>query len=180
MERVLVVGCSGSGKSTLARCLEQLGFARLELDALHHGPGWQPRPDDEIRARLAAFVDREPRWVIDGNYLRFRELTWPRADTIVWLDPPRHRVLAQVTWRTLRRTLLREELWNGNREPWSNLYSLDPERSIIAWSMRTLSKYRRDFLELMARGEPPNARWIRLRSRQEIDAFLTAACLSAE
>ena len=35
---------------------------------------------------------------------------------------------------SVRRSIIREVLWNGNREPWSNLYSLDPDKSVIAWA----------------------------------------------
>jgi adenylate kinase family enzyme len=42
MRRVLVAGISGSGKTTLARRIAELrGLPRYELDALHHGAGWQ-------------------------------------------------------------------------------------------------------------------------------------------
>lgn len=170
--RIVVIGCSGSGKSTMARWLEERGWARLELDAIHHGPGWTQRPQEQVRSDVTAFLCDHARWVIDGNYAPLRDLTWPEADTILWLDPPRHSVLRQVTWRTLRRTLLREELWNGNREPLSNLTSLDPERSIIAWAMATMNRYRAEYFELMARGEPAGARWIRVRTRAEAQAFL--------
>ena len=40
-----------------------------------------------------------------------------RADLMVWLDLPRATVMRQVTARTLRRRLTRQELWNGNVEP---------------------------------------------------------------
>ncbi len=172
--RIAVIGCSGSGKSTMAKALELRGRARLELDALHHGPDWEQRPTDEVRERVSTFLATHDQWVIDGNYAPLRDLIWPAADTIVWLDPPRHRVLRQITWRTLRRTLTREELWNGNREPFSNLTSWDPERSIIAWSMTTMNRYRAEYFALMARGEPAGARWIRVRSRAEADAFLAS------
>ncbi len=171
--RIVVVGASGSGKSTLARSLEtRCGHARLELDALHHGPGWTRRPAETVRWEVRAFLEREGRWVIDGNWFGLRDLVWPRADTMVWLDPSRARLLAQVVTRTVRRTLTREELWNGNREPWSNLYSLDPERSIIAWSMTSLAGYRAELAERMSRGEPGNARWVRLTSRREVEGFV--------
>jgi hypothetical protein len=63
-----------------------------------------------------------------------QDLIWARADTVVWLDYPRSLVMRRIIRRTLRRMIRREELWNGNRERWRNLASLDPERSIIAWA----------------------------------------------
>ena len=77
-----MVGTSGSGKSTLARELaEILGVPHLELDAVHHQPGWAPLPTDEFRRIIAARAAADG-WVIDGNYSRVRDLVWARADTV--------------------------------------------------------------------------------------------------
>ena len=57
-----------------------------------------------------------------------------RADTVVWFDLPYAVVMARTIRRTVRRVVTRQELWNGNKEPWSNLYSFDPKKSIIAWA----------------------------------------------
>ena len=47
-ERVLVAGTSGAGKTTLARAVaEVLDCSYVELDSLHHGPGWTKRPEFE-------------------------------------------------------------------------------------------------------------------------------------
>lgn len=77
-----------------------------------------------------------PGWVVDGNYVSHgvQDLVWPKADTVVWLDHSRPVVMTRIVWRTLRRVLTREELWNGNREPWTNLYSSDPEKNIVLWA----------------------------------------------
>ena len=61
MRRVLVAGISGAGKTTMARHLsELLGVPRHELDALHHGAGWQKRP--EFEADVARFASTDA-WV---------------------------------------------------------------------------------------------------------------------
>jgi adenylate kinase family enzyme len=132
VERVSVVGISGSGKSTLTRRLaERLGCPRLELDAVHHLPGWEPIGMDSFRAEVGEVVTG-PRWVVDGNYRAVvPDLVWARADTVVWLDLPRRTVLRRVTWRSLRRVVRREELWNGNRETLATVLSWDPKRSVV-------------------------------------------------
>ncbi|MEQ8457500.1 MAG: hypothetical protein RLO52_13735 [Sandaracinaceae bacterium] len=173
-DRVAIIGSSGSGKSTLARRLrDERGYAWLELDHVHHMAGWTPRPEGEARAEIAAFTDGEPRWVVDGNYAMYRELIWGAADTVVWLDLPRAVVMRSLLRRTLRRLVTREVLYNGNREPWSNLYSLDPERSVLAWSFTRHHAYRAEFLARIDDPRWAHLRWIRVRDRRELERLLT-------
>ncbi len=39
---------------------------------------------------------------MDGNYTGSLPIRLPRADTVVWLDHPRHRCVRRVLWRTAR------------------------------------------------------------------------------
>ena len=165
MLRVSVVGNSGSGKSTLARLLAaRLGVPYVELDAIHHQPGWKPLPAADFRARVAALTEAGG-WVVDGNYSAVRELVWARADTVIWVDPPRHTVMRQIVWRTLRRAVLRVELWNGNRERWRNLFSRDPEESVVAWAWQRHPVYRERYLAASTDPEWQHLTFVRLRSR---------------
>lgn len=139
MRRVTVTGISGSGKTTLARRLAAvLDVPYLELDAEFHQAGWIERPREEFRAVVDAHTATGA-WVVDGSYhSRVGDLTWGRADTVVWLDPPRWRGMWRVTTRTLRRVATREELWNGNREPWTNLLPWKPPaENLLRWAWRT-------------------------------------------
>ena len=168
-DRIVVVGACGSGKSTLARSIARRdGRALLELDAVRHLPRWEPKPDDLVRAELEAFVAAETRWVIDGNCKQHRETVWRNADTIVWLDLPRGVVMRSLVGRTLRRAITREVLWNGNRERWRDVASLDPDRSIVVWGWTTFEAYRAEYTAAMADEQWVHLRWIRIRSRQEV------------
>jgi adenylate kinase family enzyme len=178
MRRVSVVGSSGAGKTTFAADLAgRLGAEHLELDSIFHQPGWAPLPREEFRARVAEFIAASA-WVVDGNYSAVQDLIWDRADTVIWLDLPRWRVMRRITWRTLRRVITRAELWNGNREPWSNLLRADPERSVIAWSWTRHHVYRDRFLRAMA--DPANAhlRFVRLTQPAEAAVVLAEASVS--
>lgn len=179
MQRVSVVGCSGSGKSTVARGLAAaLGVPHLELDALRHQAGWQELPDDEFAARAEAFVAGD-RWIVDGNYSQVRDtVVWPRADTIVWLDLPRRTVMRQIIWRSLRRAATREVLWNGNREPWRGLVAWDPDKSVIRWSWTSYARVQAHYRAAMAGPGWAAARFVRLRSRTEIRAFVASVAVA--
>ena len=175
MRRVSVVGNSGSGKSTLARELAAaFGVPYVELDGVFHQPGWVPLPEDEFRRVVAAAAAGDG-WVMDGNYSAVRPIVWARADTVVWLDLPRRTVMRQVVWRTLRRAVTRQELWNGNREPLRNFLTWVPEDSVISWAWHNHGKYRDRYAAAAA--DPANAHltFVRLTSRRDINRFLTEA-----
>ena len=175
MQRVSVVGNSGVGKSTLARALAGLlGADFLELDSVNHQAGWVPLPTEEFRSRVAAVAAGE-RWVIDGNYSKIRDLVWARADTVVWLDLPRRTVMRRVIWRSVRRVALRTELWNGNREHWRYLFSLDKEESVIAWAWQNHASNRTRFEAAMTSPQNGHLRFFRLNSPAAVRRFLRSA-----
>lgn len=136
MERINVTGTSCSGKTTLSRAVAQrLKVPHVELDALFWGPNWRPVPDETFRSRVAAAVTGD-RWVVDGGYSTIRDLTWSRADTLVWLDYPMPTVLRRWAGRTFARLRSREEFWagTGNRERLSHVAG---PNSLLWWILRT-------------------------------------------
>lgn len=170
MRRVSVVGNSGSGKTTLGRRIAaRIGAPFVEIDAIHHLPGWVERPTEELIAELER-ITRADAWVVDGNYRRavVEGPVWERADLIVWVDPPRWVVMAQVVRRTLWRGITRRRLWNGNREPFLRQFSPDPARSIVVWAWVSHHKYRERYGSAMR--ERPHM--VRLRSRRAAEAWL--------
>jgi adenylate kinase family enzyme len=172
VHRVSVVGNSGSGKSAFADALaSRLGVPHVELDSIFHQPRWTPLPPEEFRRQVGEVAATDG-WVIDGNYSAVRDLIWQRADTVVWLDLSRSVVMWRVVSRTLLRLVLRRELWNGNREPWSNLFSWDPMRSIIAWSWTQHSRYHRQYLAAASDQAWRHLRFVQLRKRKEVQTFL--------
>lgn len=165
--RVLVAGTSGSGKTTLAaRIGAALDLPFTEMDALHHGPGWTPRP--EFLADVEAFTSGN-RWATEWQYGAARPLLAERADLLVWLDLPRSTVMRQVTVRTLRRRMRREVLWNGNIEP--PLWTVFTERDhIIRWAWRTHADGARKIAEVRERLE--DLVIVRLQSRAEVEDWV--------
>ena len=171
MRRVVVIGTTGSGKSRLAeRLAEQTGLRVIELDALYWGKDWRPVPLELFRHR----VERETTddgWIVVGNYGQVRDIVWPNADTLVWLDLS----LPLVMWRLLRRTVqraaTRTELWNtGNRESFRNAFL--SRQSILLWALKThrrnRERYASDF-----QGLAKDKRVVRLQNRREVERFVT-------
>ncbi len=98
---------------------------------------------------------------------------------MVWFDLPYVTVLGRTIRRTLRRTLTREELWNGNREPLSNLWSLNPEKSIIVWTATRHKVYRQRYADASVSPKWGRLRFVRLRSQGEANGFLAGVRASA-
>jgi adenylate kinase family enzyme len=173
VQRISVVGNSGSGKTTLAAELAAaLGVPHLELDSVNHQPNWQQIDRETFRERVTAFTS-EPRWVVDGNYSAVRDIVWDRADTVVWLDPPRHRVMRRLIWRTFRRMATRAELWNGNRERWRFLFNRT--ESVIAWAWTSHHRTREKFARLQADPAHAHLTFVRLRNSGEREKLLRSA-----
>jgi len=165
-----VVGTSGCGKTTLARHLsERLGAPHIELDALYWGPDWTPSSDDEFRRRIAEAIEGE-RWILDGNYAKARDLAWPRATTVVWLNYGFFTVLGRVIARTVRRSLRREPLFSDNRETLGR--AIGTRDSILVWVLTTYARRKRDYTRLRAERTYPNLVWVELRKPRDAEAWL--------
>lgn len=174
-QRIVVIGTTGSGKTTLAsRLAQRLGCTHIEMDALHWEPNWTEAPTEVFRERVQKAATHE-RWVMDGNYSVVRDIAWPAADTVVWLDYPLPVILWRLLRRTLRRVFLHEELWNGNRERFATQF-LTPN-SLFLWLFKTYWRRRCEYPEMLARPEYAHLALIRLRSPYETERWL-AACPS--
>ncbi|WAB81078.1 AAA family ATPase [Microcella daejeonensis] len=167
--RVVVAGVSGAGKTTLARAIgARTGIRHVEIDALHWGAGWTPRPEflDDVRSFVAT-----DSWITEWQYRRARDLVVARATVLIWLDLPFPLVLARVVRRTARRRRRREKLWNGNVEPGLRHAVLNRE-GVIRWSIATRRKYAPMIAAL--RTTAPHVEVIRLRWRRDARRLLRA------
>jgi adenylate kinase family enzyme len=158
-----------------------LDVPHVELDSLFWGPRWtgssgSPEAAERFRKRVADATNGDT-WVVDGNYSQVRDVLWPRADTIVWLDYP----LALVFWRVLRRSVWRaftgELLWGTNRESLRGLLAKD---SLLWWVLKTHARRRRTFAALPGQPDYAHLRFVRLCSPQEMERWVesvtSAAC----
>jgi adenylate kinase family enzyme len=168
LARVVVVGSSCSGKTTFARELAAiLGSPHVELDALHWDPGWVPKSEPEF-SRLTDAATAAPRWVVDGNYRIVREIVWPRATSIVWLNLGFATVFARALRRTMRRSLTGEELYAGNRESLGRAFL--SRESILLWVLQTYGRRQREFQSLKQGAQ--DLKWFEFQRQSEAAAFM--------
>lgn len=170
LRRIAVIGTSGSGKTTLAKAIAaHLGHLYIELDALHFEAGWREVPDEVFRARVTTATAGET-WIVDGNYGAVRDLIWAHADTIVWLDYPRHVVMRRIVWRTVTRGVMGTTLWHGNRERlFSNLVGAN---GMIHWAWTTWPTNRQRYSALLLPPATPRFAVVHLRTPRETSQWL--------
>jgi adenylate kinase family enzyme len=168
--RIAIIGPSGSGKTTLGRWIEgALGLPFTDLDDLHWRPGWKEAPLAEFRAAVDA-ATRGPRWVLAGNYAKTRDLVWPRAQAIVWLDLPLATALRRSAARALRQWWTREPICNGNRQTLAHI--VIGREALLIYTLRTFHARRRDWPGLLAEQSATSAVGThQLRSPAEIAAW---------
>ena len=81
-------------------------------------------------------------------------------------------ILWRLTRRTVRRAVLNEEIWHGNKESLrTHLFTKD---SLYLWVFQSYKKRRREYPELLARPEYAHLKKIRLRSVVEAHKWLAS------
>ncbi len=162
MKRIVVIGTSCSGKTTFGRELATLLKApHIELDDIHWRPNWIEIQNEEMRELVLKEVVKDS-WVIVGNYGAVRDIIWPRADTIIWLNYPFKTVLYRAFKRTFRRVFVKEVICNGNIETFKrSFFSRD---SILLWVLQTYHRRRRETPELLKRPENSHLKIVELQN----------------
>lgn len=179
ISRVNVIGTSGSGKTVFSRRLSDiLNYRHIEMDKVFWGPNWYWPSDEEFFGNLKKALSGD-KWVLDGNYTRTIPVKWEKIDAVIWLDFSFPRTLYQALKRAIRRSITREELWEGtgNRESFKkSFFSKD---SIILWTITTHGKVRKKYESYMKDPKFSHIKFIRLKNHNEADNFLKGIRLSS-
>jgi adenylate kinase family enzyme len=170
LSRVLVVGTPCSGKTTFARRLsERLHAPHVELDGLYWLPEWTPRAPEEFYALVEDAIAGS-RWVVDGNYSVLRNLVWPRATALLWLNYSLPRVLSRGISRTVRRALTREVLYANNTESLAKAFF--SQDSILWRLLSTYHRRRRTYRKIFDSDAYPHLAKVEFRRPWQAEAFL--------
>ena len=153
----------------------------VELDALNWEPNWvglnETNPE-LFRSRIANAVSADA-WVIDGNYREARDIVWPVATAVVWLDYPWRVVAWRLLTRTIGRLLTRRVLWGGNRESFRK--SFLSRDSILLWALKTFGPNRRRYTVALSEPEHGHLDVYRHGRPGETEQWLTSLqCVTRE
>lgn len=181
-KRIVVIGTTSSGKSTLAEQLaKKLSLDFIELDALHWEPNWKEAEVEVFRKRVETVTSLQrgksedsSGWVVAGNYRIVRDLIWPNAQAVIWLDYPFPIVFWRLLTRTIRRAVTQEELWNGNRETFWGHLKIWSQDSLFNWLFKTYWRRKRETPALLNLPEHKHLELIHFKHPREAEEWLNS------
>ena len=170
MSRIVVIGSSCSGKSNFSQHLAKKSKLKyIELDQLHWLPNWKERPDDEFRELVVDATSSES-WVVDGNYSVARDIVWPRATKIIWLNHSFGLVLYRSITRSIVRAATKKKLFSGNVESFKQtFFSRD---STIWWVLNTYHQKRKTYSNLLKHTQIKGIKVIEFKNQTQVDEYL--------
>ncbi|MBK7033093.1 MAG: adenylate kinase [Ignavibacteria bacterium] len=176
VQRVVVIGTSCAGKSTLAqRLATRVHTQCIDLDDLHWEPDWVEAPDEVFRSRVLAATASE-QWIVAGNYKQVRDIVWPAADTVIWLDFSFIVVFTRMLRRTVRRIIRKEVLFAGNVEKARMHLKVWSKDSLIHWVVATHWKRRREFTNELSQKRYCHLTVLRFTRPQQVEQWMN--CLT--
>ena len=170
MERIVVIGSSCSGKSTFSqRLADKKEIEYIELDQLHWLPNWIERADDDFRNLVNKAVSADS-WVVDGNYSVARDLIWPRATKIIWLNHSFSLVLYRSITRSIIRSATKKKLFSGNIESFRQTFF--SRESIILWVLKTYHQKRKNYANILKVVASKGIEVIEFNNQSQVDDYL--------
>jgi len=171
-KRIVVIGTTSSGKSTLAQQLAtKLNASFIDLDALHWEPNWTGAPLAIFRERVIS-ATKAPAWIVAGNYQGVRDLIWPQAEVVIWLDYSLPRIFWQLTRRTFTRWWKHELLWGTNYENLWMHFKLWSDESLYHWLFKTYWRRKREYPEILSQPEHRHLKLLHFKYPRETDTWL--------
>lgn len=168
--KILVIGVTGSGKSTLAQRIAKLRhYDHIELDSLYWEKGWKAGDPEAVKERMSNALAGD-NWVADGNYTNFRNITWSRADTVIWLDYNMFVIFFRLFCRTMQRILTREKLWNGNQESFAAQFL--SKDSLFVWAFKTYFSYSLEYSTMIKKPEHAERTLFRFKTPEQADKWI--------
>ncbi len=175
--RVGVMGAGG--KTTLARAIAaKMDIEFIEIDWITHMPGWQIRPEDDVKKIVQERMQVNPRgWVTDHHSHYLRELILPRAQAIIVLELPFRTYFWRRFKRSVKRAWTKEVVCGGNVETFRQHFASRDSAILENWQRR--GRYSQ-IGETAVAAAPPGLDFYEIRSARELDDFYDAQGLSMD
>jgi adenylate kinase family enzyme len=179
-KRIVVIGVTGCGKSVLAEQVAQKrNLEFIELDALYWKPNWVESDQEEFLQKVD-LATRAPAWALAGNYSYARDLIWPRAEAVVWLDYPFPLVFGRLVKRTLQRWWTQEPLWGTNYERLLPQLKIWSKTSLFYWQVHSYRRHKWLYPQLMASPEYSRLKFFHFRNPDETKTWLESLSIVHE
>ena len=107
---------------------------------------------------------------MDGNYSKLRDVTWWRAELVVWLDYALPVICWRLTRRDLGRILARERLWDGQQMTWRRAFF--SRRSVFANEVRKWFESRGKYRAYLDQERPDGVTVLRFGSPRAAERWL--------
>ena len=161
--RWLILGSGGAGKSTLGRRLGALlELPVIHLDRHYWNPGWVPTEKSAWAEQVTELASGDA-WVMDGNYSGTLDIRFPRAQSVLLLDPPPWRCV----WRIYKRRF--------SSESRPDIPDECPDRVDVQFLWWVASYRWRSRHRVLARvAQYPHVEFRTLRSDREVTRFLSS------
>ena len=127
------------------------------------------------RARVEKATQAE-KWIVAGNYRTVRDLIWPKAEAVIWLDYPLLTILWQLTRRNFKRWWTQELLWGTNREPFWVHFKIWSNESLYHWLFKTYWRRKREYPLLFSQPDHQHLTVIHFRHPAETKEWLESLC----
>lgn len=163
--RIIVVGSCGCGKTyTGKKISKNFGIPFTDLDDLYWLPNWIVQDRDKFISGIKETASK-PSWVIAGSQFSLRELTWPKADYVIWIDLPLPLLLYRVIKRSIKNIITKQPFCNGNYETLGRLFG---KYSIVTWTIKRYFSKKQRYGPIFTQG----GKYIHLKSKKELNNFL--------
>lgn len=169
--RIVIVGSSCSGKTTAAKSVaEALGLKHIEIDDIFWKSGWVESTYGDLFPKIEKAVS-DDQWVVDGNYGRLRQVIWPRATEVIWLDYPLRIILTRFLCRSISRHFSKDLLWGKCKE--SLRSSIFSKNSLLVWILTQYKKLNSQYETGMQDPQYNHIKFQRFFHPRQFDQFLT-------
>lgn len=169
MNKIAIFGGPGTGKTTLARELAtRLDLPHTPLDEILFAPDGTLSLA-EFRDRAAAITDGD-RWIVEGNFAKLADVTWHRADVLIWLDYRLALIVWRIVSRSLRQLTGRETDTQAERLTWRRAFV--DRRSLLRTAIRKYRHNRPRYIHQVEQTSALGVHVLRMRSTAQTCRWL--------